>query len=202
MRQWQKWSHNFTMVTPLNSNSHTTDTLTDDGKTRPAQDNSPDINKGVLTVGWREWVSLPGLGLPGIKAKVDTGARTSSIHAFDIKPFSHSDGTDWVAFSVLPIQRQPSIVRHCKAPLVDLRSVTDSGGHAEQRFCVSTQLIVGPVTRTVEITLAQRNDMLFRMLLGRTTLKPDIVVNPHLSYTLGRKNARSLYNDQDTDAGK
>ena len=157
---------------------------------------------GALTVGWREWVSLPELGLPGIKAKVDTGARTSAIHAFDIEPFCHSNGTDWVAFSVLPIQREPAIVRRCKAPLVDLRNVTDSGGHAEQRFCISSQLIVGPVTRTVEITLAQRNDMLFRMLLGRTTLKPDIVVNPHLSYTLGRQNARQLYNDADTDTRK
>ena len=167
--------------------------MAESDKNHARQGNSPDADTGTLTVGWREWVSLPELGLPGIKAKVDTGARTSSIHAFDIETFSHSDGSDWVAFSVMPIQRATGIVRHCKAPLVDLRSVTDSGGHAEQRFCISSQLVVGTVTRTVEITLAQRNDMLFRMLLGRTTLKPDIVVNPQLSYTLGRQNARALY---------
>ena len=161
-----------------------------------------DANPGVLTVGWREWVSLPELGLPGIKAKVDTGARTSAIHAFDIEPFRHADGSDWVAFNVLPIQRESGISRRCKALVVDRRNVTDSGGHIEERFCISTQLVVGPITKTVEITLAQRKEMLFRMLLGRTTLVPDIMVNPQLSYTFGRQNARSLYNNEDKDVSE
>ena len=79
--------------------------MAESDKNHARQGNLPEADTGVLTVGWREWISLPELGLPGIKAKVDTGARTSSIHAFDIETFSHSDGTDWVAFSVMPIQR-------------------------------------------------------------------------------------------------
>ena len=150
-------------------------------------------DNGILTVGWREWVALPELGLPAIKAKVDTGARTSAVHAFDVERFQHEDGSDWVAFSVLPLQRERNIERRCQAPLVDVRTVTDSGGHSEERFFITTQVVIGNISRSVEITLAQRNDMLFRMLLGRTTLKPDVVVNPNLSYTLGRRNARSLY---------
>jgi len=147
----------------------------------------------ILTVGWREWVSMPELGLPAVKAKVDTGARTSAIHAFDIEPFTHENGEAWVAFSVLPLQRNNSIVRRCQAPLVDERTVTDSGGHREQRHFIRTQLVIGNVSRTVELTLAQRTEMLFRMLIGRTTLVPDVVVNPQLSYTLGRVRARALY---------
>ena len=145
-------------------------------------------------VGWREWVSLPDLGLPAIKAKIDTGARTSAIHAFDIKRFERDNGEPWVAFSVLPVQRESSIERRCEAPLVDIRTVTDSGGHKEERYFISTRLVIGDQTRLVEITLAQRNDMLFRMLLGRTTLVPGIIVNPELSYACGRVNARSVYN--------
>ena len=155
-----------------------------------------------LSVGWREWVSLPDLGLPAIKAKVDTGARTSAIHAFDIERFEHENGEPWVAFSVLPIQRESGIKRRCKAPLVDIRNVTDSGGHKEERFFISTRLVIGEQARTVEMTLAQRTDMLFRMLLGRTTLVPGIVVNPHLSYTLGRVNARTIYSEESSGAAE
>ena len=150
----------------------------------------------LLSVGWREWVSLPDLGLPAIKAKVDTGARTSAIHAFDIERFEHDNGEPWVAFTVLPIQREANVKRRCKAPLVDVRNVTDSGGHKEERFFISTRLVIGGQARTVEITLAQRTEMLFRMLLGRTTLVPNIVVNPKLSYTLGRVNARTVYSEK------
>ncbi|MFK8083428.1 MAG: ATP-dependent zinc protease [Granulosicoccus sp.] len=155
--------------------------------------NKPEGSPIHLSVGWREWVSLPELGLPAIKAKVDTGARTSAIHASDIERFKHDDGSDWVNFTVMPIQRLTTISRRCAAPLVDIRKVTDSGGHTEERFFISTKLVIGELTRTVEITLAQRSDMLFRMLLGRTSMVPDIVVNPHLSYTLGRMKARAIY---------
>lgn len=158
-------------------------------------DQSPlEVPTDVPVLGWREWISLPQLGLPAIKAKVDTGARTSALHAFDTKPFKHEDGSEWVAFSVCPVQRDSSLQRRCQAPVVDVRSVTDSGGHAQERFCIATEIVIGQITRTVEITLASREDMLFRMLLGRTALIPDIMVNPQLSYTLGRLNARSLYN--------
>lgn len=164
-----------------------------DIKTGQAPDVTVEATSKLLTLGWREWVSLPDLGLPAIKAKIDTGARTSAIHASNIERFRHENGDDWVSFIVMPIQRITGITRQCQAPLVDIRKVTDSGGHSEERFFISTQLVIGEQTRTVEITLAQRTDMLFRMLLGRTTLVPGIVVNPQRSYTLGRMNARSIY---------
>ena len=149
-------------------------------------------NSEPLIIGWREWVSLPQLGLPAIKAKVDTGARSSAIHAFDIERVRR-DGQDWLLFQVEPIQRDSSIVRRCEAPLVDIRRVTDSGGHAADRYFITTELHLGPLQRTIEMTLTQRNDMLFRMLLGRTAMVPGVLADPSRSFTLGRKSARLLY---------
>lgn len=149
----------------------------------------------ILTIGWREWVSIPMLGLPAIKAKIDTGARTSAIHAFDIERFKRDDGQDWLQFSVLPLQRDNTVVRRCEAQLVDIRKVTDSGGHAADRFFIRTELHIGDQVRDIEITLSQRDDMLFRMLLGRTAMVPGIQVDPSLSYSLGRISARPLYAD-------
>lgn len=149
----------------------------------------------MITIGWREWVSLPQLGIPAIKAKVDTGARTSAVHAVDIKPYKHDDGSDWVDFTIQPIQRNSSVQRRCKAPVLDVRRVTDSGGHRSDRYFISTDIRIGSIIRRIELTLSQREDMLFRMLLGRTAMVPGIVVVPQLSYSLGRKNARRMYAD-------
>ena len=146
-----------------------------------------------LIVGWREWVGLPGLGLPAVKAKVDTGARTSAIHAFDIVRETDADGTEQAVFSIHPLQRERAIVRRCRAPLVDVRRVTDSGGHTEERLFVRTELALGPLRREIEITLTERHDMLFRMLLGRTSLVPDVRVDPARSFLCGRVVARPLY---------
>lgn len=146
-----------------------------------------------LIIGWREWVSLPQLGLPAVKAKVDTGARTSAIHARDIKRVKRDGGQDWVEFTVQPIQRDASIERRCEAPLLDIRRVTDSGGHAADRFFIATELQLGSLSRTIEITLSQRDDMLFRMLLGRTAMVPGVQVDPSQSFTCGRVSARLLY---------
>lgn len=154
-----------------------------------------------LTVGWREWVALPGLGLPAVKVKVDTGARTSAIHAFDISRERDADGSEFAAFSVHPLQRDAALTRRCRAPLVDVRRVTDSGGHTEERLFVSTELRLGELSRTVEITLTERHDMLFRMLLGRTALVPGVRVDPSRSFLCGRVRARSLYPSADTDEG-
>ena len=153
-----------------------------------------------LLIGWREWVSLPQLGLPAIKAKIDTGARTSAIHAFEIERFKKDGGVDWVAFSVQPVQRDTTIVRRCEAPLIDIRSVTDSGGHKSNRYFVETEVTIGGHTRSIEMTLSQRTDMLFRMLLGRTAMVPGIHVDPSRSFTLGRMSARSLYAESNTGA--
>lgn len=161
------------------------------------QGSSPDSSQAseALMVGWREWVSLPQLGLPAIKAKIDTGARTSAIHAFDIEQIKKNGGQDWLAFSVQPVQRDVSIVCRCEAQLIDVRRVTDSGGHTADRFFIETELRIGSHTRIIEMTLSQRTDMLFRMLLGRTAMVPGIQVDPSLSFSLGRMSARALYAD-------
>jgi len=148
-----------------------------------------------ITLGWREWVSLPEINLPAFKAKVDTGARTSAIHAHDIERFS-TNGQQMVAFTVLPIQRNYTIMRRCEAPLVDIRDVTDSGGHTETRHVIATRMELSDVSKTIEITLTERRDMLFRMLLGRTSLASEFVVNPGLSFTCGRRSTRLLYSDE------
>ena len=147
----------------------------------------------VLAVGWREWIALPELELPAVKVKVDTGARTSAIHAFDIARERDGDGREFAAFSVHPLQRDRELARRCRAPLVDVRRVTDSGGHSEERLFVSTELVLGPLRRTIELTLTERHDMLFRMLLGRTALVPGVRVDPARSFLFGRVSARALY---------
>lgn len=162
---------------------------------------SSDEPSESLIIGWREWVALPQLGLPAVKAKVDTGARTSAIHARDIQRVKRDGGQDWVEFMVQPIQRDTSIERRCAAPLLDIRRVTDSGGHAADRYFIATELQLGTVSRTIEITLSQRDDMLFRMLLGRTAMVPGIQVDPSRSFTLGRISARQLYAQAPAGAG-
>ncbi len=158
-----------------------------------ADDTRSDNTSESLMIGWREWVCLPQLGLPAVKAKVDTGARTSAIHARDIRRVKRDGGQDWVEFTVQPIQRDSTIERRCEAQLLDIRRVTDSGGHASDRFFIATELQLGSISRTIEMTLSQRDDMLFRMLLGRTAMVPGIQVDPSLSFTLGRVSARLLY---------
>lgn len=147
-----------------------------------------------ITLGWREWIALPELELPAFKVKVDTGARTSAIHAHDIERFTEN-GIKMVSFTVLPVQRNVDIERRCQAPLVDIRDVTDSGGHTETRHVISTLLELADVSKNIEITLTERRGMLFRMLLGRTSIMPDFVVNPALSFTCGRHSPRLLYSD-------
>lgn len=138
----------------------------------------------VLTIGWREWVQLPGLGIPWVKAKVDTGARSSAIHAFYTERFTRN-GEAWVRFGVHPMQGDTETVIDCEAPLVDERAVTDSGGHREQRPVILTSLTLGGITREVEMTLTDRDSMLFRMLVGRTAMNRDIVVSPGCSFLTG-----------------
>ncbi len=135
-------------------------------------------------LGWREWASLPELGISWIKAKVDTGARTSALHAFYTERFD-KDGQPWVRFGVHPIQDDTDTVLHCEAAIIDERVVTDSGGHRESRPVIKTTLQLGEYSREVEMTLTDRDSMLFRMLVGRTSIREGVLVSPGQSFKLG-----------------
>jgi len=137
-----------------------------------------------LTLGWREWVSLPELGLPKIKAKVDTGARTSTLHAFKVT-VSEVDGQRKVQFLVHPIQGDMDTVVTCVADVIDRRSVRDSGGHNEMRWVIRTSVMLGDQAWPIEMTLTERDNMRFRMLLGRTAIAGVASVNPQRSYLTG-----------------
>jgi hypothetical protein len=144
---------------------------------------------GLATIGWREWLSLPELGIPHLKAKVDTGARTSALHACYVEPF-RARGVRMVRFGIHPLQRRTDIVIECTAAVIDRRDVTDSGGHREMRYVIETPATLGNVTWPVELTLTNRDTMRFRMLLGRTAMEDRFVVIPSASYLLGRRPPR------------
>ena len=143
-------------------------------------DEKPDITK----VGWREWLALPKLQIPAIKAKVDTGARTSALHAFFVEPFEKG-GLSMVRFGVHPLQKRQDLEIICEAPVKDYRSVSDSGGHREMRYVIETEVVLGSLVRMIEVTLTNRDNMKFRMLLGRTAMA-GLTVVPEKSYLAGR----------------
>lgn len=140
----------------------------------------------LMTLGWREWVGLPDLGLPHIKAKVDTGARTSAIHAFELRSYER-DGQRRVEFRMHPNQKDTDTVVVCDAAVVDKRVVSDSGGHKEERLVIETTLAIGEHAWPIEATLTARDDMLFRMLLGRTAIKGRAVVDSGRSFVVGKR---------------
>ena len=140
-------------------------------------------------VGWREWVSLPGLGIDVVKAKLDTGAKTSALHAWD-QEFFEIDKLPWVRFYVRPFQHDDDIAIRCAAPLTDRRWVTNSGGTRERRSVVTTTLGIGDQTWTIELTLTNRDEMGFRMLVGREAMQGRVIVDPKLSYRMGGRPPR------------
>lgn len=136
-------------------------------------------------VGWREWVRLPDLlGDEAVKAKIDTGARTSAIHAWDLEPIER-DGSAWVRFSLHPRQKDDSHVVIVEARLIEERDVRSSNGEVERRTVVETALAVGTTTWSIELTLTNRDEMGFRMLLGRTAMSGRLLVDPGASYLTG-----------------
>ena len=143
-------------------------------------------------IGWREWVALPDLNLPALKAKVDTGARTSALHAFLIEPYE-KDGVDMLRFMIHPIQLNDSLEVECHAPVFDFREVTDSGGHREMRYVIQSRLVIGNIEQPVEMTLTNRDTMRFRMLLGRRAMENRFLVDPGASYVNGKLRPRKLY---------
>jgi hypothetical protein len=136
-------------------------------------------------IGWREWVGLPGLQTPWIKAKIDTGARSSSLHAFDVEVFERS-GRDWVRFAVHPWQRSDDDAVAVEAEVIDWRSIKSSSGQSDERPVIRTDLRIGEDTHMVEVTLARRDEMGFRMLVGREALRRRFLVDPGRSYLSGK----------------
>jgi hypothetical protein len=136
-------------------------------------------------LGWREWISLPEWGVAHLKAKVDTGARTSSMHAFDLEPFDR-DGVEWVRFEIQPWQRTTTDAVTAEAEVSGWRAVRSSSGKIELRPVVRTDLVIAGVTVSPEVTLTRRDEMGFRMLIGREAIRTRFVVDPGASYRGGR----------------
>ena len=161
----------------------------------PAPDHGP--LGGTPVIGWREWVALPLLGLPALRAKTDTGATTSALQATDLEPFAHG-GAPHVRFRVHPFLRRLSFEVVCEAPVVDERRVTSSSGHDEKRVVIGTALRlgirVGAPEWPIEITLTDRREMRYPMLLGREAMTGRLLVDPGAEFLLGRPGApRELY---------
>lgn len=136
-------------------------------------------------IGWREWVTLPSLGIRQIKAKVDTGARTSALHAINIDYFQKA-GLTWVRFEVHPLQRDAKTIVPCEAPLLEKRYVMNSGGKRTLRPVVETEVEICGKVLSAEITLISRDEMGFRMLLGRQAIRGHFLVHPGRSYRGGK----------------
>lgn len=145
-----------------------------------------------LTLGWREWVALPDLGLPAIKAKIDSGAKTSALHAYHTEQYQ-VDGINMVKFFIHPIQKNYKFHVECHAPIIDHRDVSDSGGHREMRFVIESNILIGNATWPIELTLTNRDTMRFRMLLGRRAMENRVVIDPATCYLNGKLYPRKLY---------
>lgn len=147
--------------------------------------------KKPTIIGFREWVSLSELNLPAIKAKIDTGAKTSSLHAYDIKIIKRND-KNFVNFKVHPIQKNDILIVECEALLIDQRTVTDSGGHKESRYVIQTTIQMGRLKKKIELTLTNRIGMKYRMLIGREALK-QFYIDPSQSYLLRKSTKQKEY---------
>jgi ribosomal protein S6--L-glutamate ligase len=153
-----------------------------------ARDSSP--SPAPFVVGWEEWLALPDLGLPAIRAKIDTGAKTSALHAFAIEPYGPATAP-MVRFGVHPIPGREDIVRFCTAAIADRRHVTSSNGETEARYVIRTRLVLGDRDwGEIEATLANRESMAYRMLLGRQAIRGGLLVDPAASFVQPRLSHR------------
>ncbi len=147
------------------------------------------LKKEKRVIGWREWLSLPDLGIDAIKAKIDTGARTSALHTFGLESFEE-DGRLRVRFGVHPLQRKKDPLIHCIADVIDRRRVTSSAGQSEMRYVIHTTAVLGKLRWPIELTLTNRKLMRFRMLLGRAAITGRLLVDPARSFLNARKLSR------------
>ncbi len=138
-----------------------------------------------LIIGSREWCSLPDLHIPAIKAKVDTGAKTSAIHAVNIE-LVKIKSKKYVHFDVPPVQANHNLIVRCKAPVIDERSIMNSNGHKEHRYVISTTIKLGEEKWEIEITLSNRDPLKFPMLLGREALRKHVLIDPNKKYRQGK----------------
>lgn len=143
-------------------------------------------HKEKLIVGWKEWAQLPELSVEMIKVKIDTGAKTSALHAFDLSTVTYM-GRECVQFDVHPIQDNDQITHTCICPIIDYRWITSSTGHRQKRFIIHTTLKIGEFSSLIEISLANRDEMGFRMLVGRNALKGNVLVDPGHAFLLSHK---------------
>jgi len=159
------------------------------------------MSQNKVILGSEEWFSFPDLGIPTIKARVDSGAKTSALHAINIAPFV-KDGSNWVKFDINPIQNNLKTVIHCEAPLIDKRIVKSSSGFREQRYVIQTTLDIGDANWKIEMTLTNRDSMGFRMLLGREAMSGRVLVDPEQSYLLGAQpttdKLKEIYRNSET----
>ena len=156
--------------------------------TTPASPDSEPVSEpeaAQVVVGWREWVALPQAGVDWVKAKIDTGARSSSIHAFDLEILEQDD-REWVRFSIHPWQRSDEEAHELTLPLLDRREVRSSNGQTEQRYAVAMDVTLAGRTITTVMTLSNRDEMGFRMLIGREALERGFLVDSSRSYAGGR----------------
>ena len=141
-------------------------------------------SRSFPVLGWNEWIALPDLNVPRIKCKVDTGARTSALHAFYVEEFEENS-VRRVRFGLHPDQAVTRKEIHCTADVIDKRNVTDSGGHTESRFVIQSSIVIGNLTWPIEITLTNRDTMRYRMLLGRAAIEDNFVVDAGASCIMG-----------------
>ncbi len=150
------------------------------------------MNNKVI-IGKEEWCALPELGLPAIKARIDTGAKTSSLHAFNIHPFE-ADGKKYVHFDIHPLQDNRKVIQSCRGLVVDKRAVKSSSGEKETRHVIKTPLTLGGETWDIEVTLTNRDSMGFRMLIGREAMKERVLIDPDAAMCLGTRDENEVKN--------
>ena len=150
-----------------------------------------------LVIGKEEWCSLPELHLPAVKARIDSGARTSALHADNIHVYN-ARGEKWVRFDINPIQKDRKITVHCRARLIDERDVKSSSGHTERRPVIETAVRIGTITQNIQLTLTNRDALGYRMLLGREAMQGRMLIDPEKSFTQGMHSeieARQFYRE-------